>query len=102
MKYSLYRFLRKVLGIDDRSRLQRSIDNGLKIGKDHNIQEECIIDVSHAFLIEIGDSVTLAPRVHILAHDASTKRILGYTRIAPVSIGSNVFIGAGGGNFTWG
>ena len=53
MKYSLYRFLRKVLGIDDRSRLQRSIDNGLKIGKDHNIQEECIIDVSHAFLIEI-------------------------------------------------
>lgn len=39
--------------------------------------------------------MTLAPRVHILAHDASTKRFLGYTKIGRVIIGSNVFIGAG-------
>ena len=29
----------------------------------------------------------------ILAHDASTKMYLGYTRIAPVLIGNHVFIG---------
>ena len=45
--------------------------------------------------LEIGDNVTLAPRVHILAHDASTKIPLGYTKIGRVTIGSNVFIGAG-------
>ena len=56
---------------------------------------ECIIDPGHCWLIEIGNKVTLAPRVHILSHDASTKRELGYTYIAPVTIGDNVFVGAG-------
>ena len=36
----------------------------------------------------------MAPRVHILAHDASTKTFLGYTKIGRVTIGNNVFIGA--------
>ena len=36
----------------------------------------------------------MAPRVHILAHDASTKQFLGYTKIGRVDIGNNVFIGA--------
>ena len=40
----------------------------------------------------IGDNVTLAPSVHILAHDASTKRELDYTKIGKVVIGNNVFI----------
>ncbi|MFC3816427.1 acyltransferase [Lysobacter sp. GCM10012299] len=47
------------------------------------------------WLIEIGDDVTLAPRVHVLAHDASTKRALGFTRIGRVRIGERVFVGAG-------
>ena len=38
--------------------------------------------------------MTLAPRVHILCHDASTKTFLNYTKIGRVSIGDNVFIGA--------
>ncbi len=70
------------------------INKGLKIGKNYNIQKGCIIDDSHCWLIEIGNNVTLAPRVHILAHDASTKLALGYTKIGKVRIGNNVFIGA--------
>lgn len=70
------------------------IKEGLIIGKNFNIQKGCILDKSHCWLIEIGDDVTLAPRVHILAHDASTKRELGYTKIGKVKIGNNVFIGA--------
>ena len=69
--------------------------NGLRVGVDFQREEGCIIDPSHCFLITIGDHVTLAPRVHILAHDASMHRALGYTFIAPVTIGSRVFIGAG-------
>lgn len=71
------------------------IKRGLKVGRGFNRQQGCIIDPHHCWLIEIGDNVTLAPRVHILAHDASTKRHLNYTKIGRVSIGNNVFIGAG-------
>lgn len=92
----LYLWLRKrVLKIDDRSQVEIAVENGLKLGENVNILGECIIDPSHCWLIEIGNNVTLAPRVHILAHDASTKNELGYTRIGKVRIGDDVFIGAG-------
>lgn len=70
------------------------IKTGLKVGENFKRQQECIIDYSHCWLISIGDDVTLAPRVHILAHDASTKTHLGYTKIGLVNIGDRVFIGA--------
>jgi maltose O-acetyltransferase len=68
---------------------------GVEIGDNCNFQFDVIIDYSHYWLISIGNNVTLAPRVHILAHDASTKLHLGYTKIAMVRIEDNVFIGAG-------
>lgn len=85
----------RILHIDDRSQLEIAISNGLRMGKNCSVMGECIIDPGHCWLIEIGDRVTLAPRVHILAHDASTKRELGHTALAPVKIGSDVFVGAG-------
>ncbi|WP_373033575.1 DapH/DapD/GlmU-related protein [Sulfurovum sp.] len=70
------------------------IERGLVVGKNFSMQNEVIIDPNHCWHITIGDNVTLAPRVYILAHDASTKRSLNYTRIGKVKIGDNVFIGA--------
>ena len=67
---------------------------GLKVGRNFTMRENCIIDYSHCWHIEIGDDVTFAPRVHILAHDASTWQYLGYTKIKNVKIGSRVFIGS--------
>lgn len=93
MKVYLW-FRKNILKIDDRSQLEIAIENGLKIGKNHNIQDQVIFDWSHCWLIEIGDNVTIAPRVYILCHDASTKNTLGYTKIGRVRIGNNVFIGA--------
>ena len=95
--YLLFRsFIRhKILHIDDCSQLEIAVANGLTIGKDCHVMGECIIDPGHCWLIEIGDRVTLAPRVHIWAHDASTKRPLGYTALGRVKIGSDVFVGAG-------
>lgn len=75
--------------------MNRLKKDGLIVGKNFHAQEGVIIDPGHCWLIEIGDNVTLAPRAHILAHDASTKNILGYTKIVNVKIGNNVFIGAG-------
>lgn len=74
--------------------LDYHLARGLKVGKNFSLLEEVILDYSHTFHIEIGDDVTLAPRVHILAHDASTKMHLGFTRIGKVTIGDRVFIGA--------
>ena len=74
----IYLWIRKnLLGIDDRSQIEIAIENGLIIGENANIQDGVILDWSHCWLIEIGNNVTLAPRVHILAHDASTKKRVG-------------------------
>ena len=89
------KFVRRyIFGVKDVSHLEQVQLDGLKIGKNHKIMGECILDPGHCWLISIGDNVTLAPRVHILAHDASMFNELGYTKIAKVCIGNNVFIGA--------
>lgn len=68
---------------------------GVKIGDNCKIQFGVVIDYSHYWHIQIGDNVTLAPNVHILAHDASTYNKFGYAKIGKVSIQNNVFVGAG-------
>lgn len=73
---------------------EKLISMGMKVGKNFKRLHGVILDPSHCWLIEIGDNVTMAPRVHILCHDASTKHYLGYTKIGRVTIGDNVFIGA--------
>lgn len=73
---------------------EKLIKMGMKVGKNFGRLNGVILDPSHCWLIEIGDNVTLAPRVHILCHDASTKQALNYTKIGRVNIGNNVFIGA--------
>lgn len=70
------------------------IKRGMIVGKNFNRMHGVILDDSHCWLIKIGDNVTMAPRVHILAHDASTCHHLGYAKIGRVNIGNNVFIGA--------
>lgn len=70
------------------------VSMGMKVGRNFGRLNGVILDPSHCWLIEIGDDVTLAPRVHILCHDASTKTFLNYTKIGRVTIGNRVFIGA--------
>ena len=73
---------------------EKLIKMGMKVGKNFGRLNGVILDPSHCWLISIGDNVTMAPRVHILCHDASTKQFLGHTKIGRVNIGDNVFIGA--------
>lgn len=67
---------------------------GLRFGTNINVQFNSSIDISHCWLMSIGTDVTLAPGAIILAHDASTKNFLNYTKIGAVEIGDRVFIGA--------
>jgi maltose O-acetyltransferase len=71
------------------------VNRGLQLGREVYIGPRATIDPWHCWLISIGDESTLAPGVQILAHDASTKRHLGWTRVGRVVIGRRVFVGAG-------
>lgn len=83
--------INKIRGVMDVPSL---VKKGLMIGENVFINFGCIIDESFCWLIKIGNNVTLAPNVHILAHDASTKKMIGYTKMGMVTIGNDVFIGA--------
>jgi maltose O-acetyltransferase len=81
----------RVRGYVDPNRLVRQ---GLRLGEGVYIAPGTVIDPRHCWLVSIGDESVLGPRVHILAHDASTKPHLGFTKIGEVNIGRRVFIGA--------
>ncbi|MDP4083183.1 MAG: acyltransferase [Bacillota bacterium] len=70
------------------------IKMGMRMGQNVSIQPGVVIDYSHCWLIEIGNNVTIAPQVYLLAHDASTKKINNYTKLGSITIEDNVFIGA--------
>lgn len=70
------------------------VKRGMRVGNNFNRQQGSYIDPTHCFLIEIGNNVTFSTRVTVLAHDASTKKSTGYTKIGKVIIGDNVFVGA--------
>lgn len=66
---------------------------GLRIGENVQIIDSFFFDPSHCFLISIGNNCIICPNVRLIAHDASTKRLLGYTRIGKIDIRENCFIG---------
>lgn len=79
-----------------RERYIRSLErNGLTLGEHINLHENCYLDSAHCYLIKIEDYCTLAPNVTLLAHDASTFFLLGYTKIGKIHIKTKSFIGQG-------
>ena len=91
------RIIRKILEYlrGEPQHLDKLIKRGLKVGKNFNRMGGVIIDPYHCYHITIGDNVTLAPRVHVVAHDASICIFTGKTRASNVVLGNNVFVGAG-------
>ncbi len=77
------------------SRVNRLRRQGMKVGRNVKIGHSTILDSAWPFLIEIGNNVVLAPRCHVLTHDASMHLFLNATRIGQVKIKDNCFIGAG-------
>lgn len=68
--------------------------HGFRAGKNFHYNSGFPIDANWPWLISVGDDVTLATGVKLLAHDASTARCGAHTKIGIVKVGSNVFIGA--------
>jgi maltose O-acetyltransferase len=71
------------------------VAKGLVLGREVFIGRPVLFDPGFLWLISIGDESTITPGVTILAHDASSKLRTGYTRVAAVTIGARVYVGAG-------
>jgi maltose O-acetyltransferase len=87
--------LEELIDLPGKLRLMWLVRRGLKLGVNCYIVSSVKIDASFPWLISIGDNCTVTANVVILSHDASTKRDLGFSKIGVVTIGNNVFIGAG-------
>ena len=86
-------FIKLKSKIYNNSYINKLKKRGLKIGENVQIIESDI-DYGHCFLIEIGNDVLITHST-ILAHDASTKNMLGKTKVGKVKIGDRVFVGYG-------
>ena len=83
-KYKRFNYKRK---------LNNLIADGLSLGKNVTIMPEVIIDTRYPYLISIGNNCSLSNGVVILAHDATTFKFTGYTRLGKVDIKDNCYIG---------
>lgn len=88
IRYGVRKFLMEEITLEDH------IKRGMRVGKNCSLMDGSVYDYGHCNLITIGDNVTIAPQAYLLAHDASTKKILGYTKIGLIVVEDNVFIGA--------
>ena len=64
---------------------------GVKVGENCHIFNT-VIDKVAPSLISIGNNTTIT-NAKILNHDATTKKVLGYSKAGPVIIGDDCFIG---------
>ena len=85
----LKRIYRKIKPVDTVTLWRQ---HGAQIGENVTI---CTgkFDKGHAFLIKIGNNVTISD-ARLLTHDGSTKKMLGYSKCGRIEIGNDVFIGA--------
>lgn len=87
----LKRIIRNLMGRGNQLTIRELRARGVKIGNNCHIYTNAI-DLEHGYLIEIGNDVTIS-HAEIQAHDGSTKKMLGYSKVGRVIIGNNVFIG---------
>ena len=86
------RLLARPRGAQDVDRL---VARGLVLGRGVYLGRGTHLDADWPWLIAIGDETTISANVEVLVHDASTKRLLGYTILRPVTIGCRVYVGLG-------
>lgn len=78
----------------EKSAMDYCFAHGFRAGQNFQYNSGYPIDANWPWLISVGDNVTLATGVKLLAHDASTAKTGVHTKIGVVEIGNNVFIGA--------
>jgi maltose O-acetyltransferase len=93
MFHNIFLFYNLIRKYKKEKYIKKLVKNGLKLGKNVLIVDAFFFDPSHCYLISIGDNCTICPNVRLIAHDASTKNHLGYTKFGKIDIRENCFIG---------
>lgn len=94
LKEVLKHFVRRGRTSSEKETMEYCFAHGFTAGKNFEYNSGYPIDTNWPWLISVGDDVTLASNVRLLAHDASTAKAGAHTKIGIVRIGNNVFIGA--------
>lgn len=90
------KFIKKVLnylGLKKTTEVDKYRKQGVTIGNNCKLYSVAI-DGCFQHLVNIGDNVTIT-HSSIIAHDASTKNALGYSKVGRIDIGNDVFVGWG-------
>ena len=77
------------------ARWKRLSAMGMRIGRDVWLPDSTAIDVSHCFLISIGDHCGFGEGCVLLAHDAQMDEYLDAARLGCITIRESCHIGAG-------
>jgi maltose O-acetyltransferase len=85
------RALNRVLGEPDQEWMR---DVGVRLGERVYLAGGVYVDLDFGWLISIDDDAVIAPRAMLIAHDASMRKGVGYTRVGAVHIGKRAYIGA--------
>ena len=93
---SLRSLIKRLLGKQNQEEqtMEYCYSHGFTSGKNFHYNSGYPVDANFPWLLSVGDNVTLATGVKLLAHDASTALTGAHTKIGIVKVGSNVFIGA--------
>lgn len=75
-----------------RAWLERLVERGLHIGRNVVIMDDVSFDSTYPWLIRVEDGCRISTGVRILAHDATTLRDLGVSRLGQVKILKDSFI----------
>lgn len=89
----MYRFYKLLKRLKKEHYIKSLVADGLILGEDVSIVDDFFFDRSHCYLISIGSRTTIAPNVKLIAHDASTRQMIGYSRFGLIEIGEDCFIG---------
>jgi maltose O-acetyltransferase len=76
-----------------RTSIEQLCARGMRLGRNVVIMPGVTLDSAYPWLIEIQDGCRISAEVRIMAHDATSFRDLGVTRLGQVRILENSFIG---------
>lgn len=88
------RFRDRIVEARRAARWKRLASMGMHIGRDVWLPDSTIIDVSHCFLISIGDHCGFGEGCLLLAHDAQMDEFLDAARLGRVIIHESCHLGA--------
>lgn len=76
-----------------KSEIDKMKEKGLIIGASTIVHSPQCFDSIYPWLIEVGENCLISTEVKLIAHDSSTNRLNGITKVGRINIGNHVYLG---------